>query len=138
MNKKSKGTIVAKVKLGTVVAITNDEHCFLVMLRLKVFQWSYNSKCDAILHAIFHIEMIVLQIFHYRHNRLDQQLCVFWWCQDWRISNPIIPKCEMNLHAFSYIEVIKVTPLTTTTVSFNSKETYLYIHGNHSSHLVES
>jgi hypothetical protein len=38
MNKKSKGTIVAKVKLGTVVAITNDEHCFLVMLRLKVFQ----------------------------------------------------------------------------------------------------
>jgi hypothetical protein len=43
----------------------------LVMLRLKDLQWSYNFRCDANLHAIFDNEMIVLQIFHYKHSRLD-------------------------------------------------------------------
>jgi hypothetical protein len=43
----------------------------LVMLRLKDLQWSCNFRCDANLHVIFHIKMIVLQIFHYRHSRLE-------------------------------------------------------------------
>jgi hypothetical protein len=47
-------------------------------------------------------------------------------------------RCDANLHAFFYIEVIKVTPLIATTIWLNSKETYLYIHRNHSSHLFES
>jgi len=38
MNKKSKGTIVVKVKLGRTITIADDEHCFLVMLRLKDLQ----------------------------------------------------------------------------------------------------
>jgi len=38
MNKKSEGGVIAKVKLGGVVATTNDEHCFLVMLILKDLQ----------------------------------------------------------------------------------------------------
>jgi hypothetical protein len=105
------------------------------MLRLKDLQWSCNSKCDTNLHAIFHIEMIVLRIFHCKHSRLDQHLCVFWWCQDWRISNLVIPECRMNLHTFFYIEVIKVAPLIATTIWCNNKETCLYIHESHSSHL---
>ncbi len=68
MNKKLEGRVTAKVKLGGVIATTDDEFYFLVMLRLKDLQWSYNSKCD----AIFHIKMIVLQIFHYRHSRLNK------------------------------------------------------------------
>jgi hypothetical protein len=44
-------------------------------------------------------------------------------------------RCNANLHAFSYIEVIKVTPLIAIIVWFNNKKTYLYIHGNHFNHL---
>jgi hypothetical protein len=36
MNKKSRGKVVARVEqLGEVIAIVNDERCFLVILRLK-------------------------------------------------------------------------------------------------------
>jgi hypothetical protein len=39
MNKKSRGTIDAKVEqLGRAIATANDEQCFLVMLRLKDLQ----------------------------------------------------------------------------------------------------
>jgi hypothetical protein len=39
MNKKLRRTIVTKVKqLGGVVAIADNEQCFLVMLRLKDLQ----------------------------------------------------------------------------------------------------
>jgi hypothetical protein len=139
MNKKLGGVIIVKVKqLRGIITNVNDEQCFLVMLRLKDFQWFDNCRCDANLHAIFHIEMIVLQISHCRHSRLDQQLYVFWWCQDWRISILVTSKCQMNLHGFFYIEVIKVTPFTATTIWFNSKEIYLYIHGNYFNHLLES
>jgi hypothetical protein len=50
----------------------------------------------------------------------------FGWCQDLRISNLVIPECQMNLYAFSYIEVIKVAPLIATTIWFNNNKTYLY------------
>jgi hypothetical protein len=69
-----------------------------VMLRLKDFQWFDNCRCDSNLHAIFHVEMIVLQISHYRHSRLDQQLYIFWWCQDWRISNDSIIADVMQIY----------------------------------------
>jgi hypothetical protein len=38
MNKKLEGISVAKVKLGGTIVTTNDEHCLLVMLRLKDIQ----------------------------------------------------------------------------------------------------
>jgi hypothetical protein len=44
----------------------------LVMLRFNDFQWSCNCRCDVDLHANFHIKMIILQIYHYKHSKLDQ------------------------------------------------------------------
>jgi len=39
MNKKSGGTIVVKVKkLGGAIATTNDEQCFLMILRFRDLQ----------------------------------------------------------------------------------------------------
>jgi hypothetical protein len=80
MNKKSRGTIVVKVKqwggggiiggveqLGEVVVTIDDEWCFLVMLRMKDLQWSCKSRCDPKFNAILHIKMIISQIFYYRH-----------------------------------------------------------------------
>ncbi len=138
MNKKSGGVVVAKVEQLGVVVIVDDEYYFLVMLRLKDLQWSCNSKCHANLHTIFHIKMIFYNSF--TTNIIDwiNKCAFFWWCQDWRISNHVTLECQMNLHAFYYIEIIKVTPLIATIIWFNSKETYLYIHGNHFSHLLES
>jgi hypothetical protein len=54
-------------RLGGIVVTTKDERWFLVMLRLKDFQWSYNSICDQKLNAILHIKMIILQISYCRH-----------------------------------------------------------------------
>jgi len=34
----------------------------------------------------------------------------------------IYMQCQMNLHAFSYIEIIKVTPLIAITIWFNNKK----------------
>lgn len=79
MNKKAKGTVVAmeeqwrRTTIGGVeqlkgaIATINDEQCFLVMLKLKDFQWSCNSRCDPKFNVIFHIEIIVLQFFYQRH-----------------------------------------------------------------------
>ncbi len=80
MNKRSRGTFVARVEqlkgvgvvggveqLRGVVAIVDDDCDFLVMLRMKDLQWSCNSRCDPKLNAIFHIKMIVLQFFYYKH-----------------------------------------------------------------------
>ncbi len=79
MNKKSKGTTIVKVEqwikiitggveqLKGAISIVNDERCFLGMSRLKDLQWSYNSRCDPKFNVIFHIEMIVLQSFYYKH-----------------------------------------------------------------------
>ncbi len=56
MNKKSGGTIIVKVKkLGGAIVTTDDEQCFFMILRFRDPQWSYNYRCDANLHAIFHI-----------------------------------------------------------------------------------
>jgi hypothetical protein len=54
-------------QLRGVVAIVDDDCDFLVMLRMKDLQWSCNSRCDPKLNAIFHIKMIVLQFFYYKH-----------------------------------------------------------------------
>ncbi len=63
MNKKSRRTIDVRVEqLGGAIATIDDEQCFLVMLRLNDLQWFCNSRCDANLDVIFHIEMIILQI----------------------------------------------------------------------------
>jgi hypothetical protein len=64
---RGKITIVGVEQLGGVVIIIDDEQCFLVMLRLKDLWWSCNSKCDPNLHAILHIEMIILQICYCKH-----------------------------------------------------------------------
>jgi hypothetical protein len=73
MDKKSGRAIVAKVEqLGGVVMNNDDEQCFLVISGLKDFQRSCNSKCHANLHAIFHVEITILQICHYKHSKLDQ------------------------------------------------------------------
>ncbi len=70
--KKSRRIVVIKVEqLGGIITIIDHEQCLLVMLRLKDFQWFNNYRCDANLHVIFHIEMIILQISHYRRSRLN-------------------------------------------------------------------
>jgi len=62
-----KTTIVGVEQLGKLVTTIDDERCFLVMLKLKNLWWSCNFIRVPILHAIFHIEMIILRICYWKH-----------------------------------------------------------------------